>query len=46
MMLIPPDAEMRDSAGLSGINESDSNYIGNSHTYRTKQKAVHIFTQS
>jgi len=46
MTLIPTDTKMRDSAGLSAINESASNYIGNSHTYRTKQKAVHIFTQS
>ena len=36
MRLITRDAEMRDSAGLSVINESGDSHIHNSHTYRTK----------
>lgn len=36
---------MQDSAGLSVINESADSHIQNSHTYRTKLKAVHFLTQ-
>jgi len=44
MRLITRDAEMRDSAGLSVMNESGDSHIHNSHTYRTKLKAVHFLT--